>query len=90
MTGADGEEVLPGGNLGGAVRVGDTVRRPPGPWTSTVQRLLGHLRDHGLTWVPEPLGVDEQGRDTVGSLPGVAPRYPAAHADRLGGTRGRA
>lgn len=72
----DGEEVLPGGNLGGAVRVGDTVRRPAGPWTPTVQRLLGHLRDHGLTWVPEPLGVDEQGRDAVGFLPGVVPQYP--------------
>lgn len=70
------EHPLAGGNTGGAVRVGTTVRRPAGPWTPTVQRLLGHLRDRGLTWVPEPLGTDDRGRDTVGFLPGVVPQYP--------------
>lgn len=76
MTGLDQDEPLPGGNLGGAVRVGGSVRRPAGPWTPTVQRLLQHLRDHGLVWVPEPLGVDDRGRDSVGYLPGVVPQYP--------------
>lgn len=70
------EHPLPGGNLGGAVRVGATVRRPSGPWTPTVQRLLRHVRDRGLSWAPEPLGTDDRGRDTVGFLPGVVPQYP--------------
>ena len=39
----DEEIRLAGGNLGGAVRVGDTVRRPVGPWTPAVHALLGHL-----------------------------------------------
>jgi hypothetical protein len=30
------EERLDGGNAGGAVRVGDTVRKPAGPWTPAV------------------------------------------------------
>ena len=30
------EEWLPGGGVGGAVRVGDTVRRATGPWTPAV------------------------------------------------------
>ena len=38
---------LDGGNAGGAVRVGDTVRRAAGPWTPAVHALLAHLADHG-------------------------------------------
>jgi hypothetical protein len=72
----DDEEVLPGGNMGGAVRVGDTVRRPAGPWSPTVQRLLGLLREHGIAWAPAPLGADDRGRDTVSFLPGLVPQYP--------------
>lgn len=70
------EEPLAGGNMAGAVRVGATVRRAAGAWSPTIQRLLRHLHDEGLTWVPEPLGRDEQGRDTVSHLPGVVPQYP--------------
>lgn len=70
------EEVLPGGNMGGAVRVGDTVRRGAGAWSPTIQRLLGHLRQRGLAGVPQPLGRDEQGRDRVSYVPGVVPQYP--------------
>lgn len=74
----DGETEVPlaGGNMGGAVRVGSTVRRSSGPWSATVQRLLRHLRAAGLTWVPEPLGVDERGRDVTSHLPGTVPGYP--------------
>jgi len=43
--------------MGGAVRVGETVRRPAGAWTPTVQRLLCHLREQGLDWVPELQGA---------------------------------
>jgi hypothetical protein len=62
--------------MGGAVRVGATVRRPAGPWTPTVQRLLAHLRARGVTEVPEPLGVDAAGRDVTSYLAGTVPQYP--------------
>ncbi|WP_430782283.1 phosphotransferase [Actinoplanes sp. G11-F43] len=65
------EHVLAGGNMGGAVRAGDTVRRTAGPWTPTVQRLLAHLRTRGLTWTPIPGGTDAQGRDVTSYLPGT-------------------
>ncbi|GIG40375.1 phosphotransferase [Cellulomonas phragmiteti] len=61
---------LPGGNVGGAVRVGRTVRRPTGPWTPAVHALLRHVRARGLDGVPEPLGVDTQGREVLTYLPG--------------------
>lgn len=68
----DGPEVrLPGGNVGGAVRVGGTVRRPTGPWTPAVHALLQHLHARGLDGVPQPLGVDAQHREVLTYLPGV-------------------
>ena len=70
------ERVLTGGNMGGAVRVGASVRRSADVWSPTIQRLLRHLRKQGLDWVPEPLGRDEIGRDNVSYLPGDVPRYP--------------
>lgn len=91
----DGEP-LAGGNVGGAVRIGDTVRRPAGPWTATVRELLEHLHQHGLSHVPEPLGVDERGREVLTLLPGHTLGAleghewpPWAFSDRLLGQAGR-
>lgn len=61
---------LDGGNVGGAVRVGATVRRPVGPWTPAVHALLDHLAAAGLDAVPAVLGVDEWGREALTFLPG--------------------
>ena len=55
------------------VRVGDTVRRIPGNSTSTVHRLLAHVRQRGVTWVPTPLGYDDLGREILTFIPGVVP-----------------
>ncbi|MGH3491427.1 MAG: phosphotransferase, partial [Actinopolymorphaceae bacterium] len=65
----DGEQ-LPGGAVGGAVRIGQTVRRPAGPWTPTIADLLDHLRAHGVPCVPRPLGVDARGREVLSYIPG--------------------
>ncbi|MCR6689215.1 aminoglycoside phosphotransferase family protein [Cellulomonas sp.] len=64
------EVALPGGNVGGAVRVGGTVRRPTGPWTPAVHELLAFLADEGLPCVPRVHGVDERGREILDYLPG--------------------
>lgn len=60
----DGER-LDGGNVGGAVRVGHTVRRPTGPWTPAVHRLLAHLHAAGVPGVPQVLGLDARGREVL-------------------------
>ncbi|MFI0739269.1 phosphotransferase [Streptomyces sp. NPDC021100] len=60
-----------GGNVsGGVVRVGDTVRRPAGPWTPAVHALLTHLHAAGFTAAPRPLGIDDQGREVLTYMPG--------------------
>lgn len=64
------ETRLAGGNVGGAVRVGDTVRRPTGPWTPAVHALLRHLEAAGLDGVPRVLGMDDAGREILSLLPG--------------------
>lgn len=64
------EERLPGGNLSGAVRVGDTVRKPAGRWTPAVHALLQHLERRGFEGAPRSLGVDEQDRHILGYLEG--------------------
>jgi phosphotransferase family enzyme len=71
--GAEVEEIpLTGGNVSaGVVRVGDTVRRPAGPWTPAVHALLTHLHDAGFTGAPRPLGIDERGREVLGFAPGA-------------------
>jgi len=66
----DDEIVLPGGNVGGAVRVGGTVRRPTGPWTPAVHELLDFLAAAGLDRIPRVLGVDERGREILTYLEG--------------------
>lgn len=66
------ETPLPGGLVGGAVRVGDTVRRPTGPWSPAVHALLRHLEAAGLRGVPRLLGTDATGREILSFLPGRA------------------
>jgi hypothetical protein len=57
------------GNVGGAVRVGDRLHRPTGPWTPAVHALLAHVGPR-LPHVPAVLGFDEQGREVLSYLPG--------------------
>jgi hypothetical protein len=64
------EEQLDGGNIGGAVRAGDTVHRAAGPWTPAVHALLAHLAAKAFTGAPRPLGFDEQGREVLTFLEG--------------------
>lgn len=65
---------LSGGRItAGVVRVGDTVRRPPGPNAALVRSLLGHLDATGFDGAPRHLGTDEQAREIFTYLPGEVP-----------------
>jgi 8-oxo-dGTP diphosphatase len=65
----DGDQ-LPGGNVGGAARIGATVRRGTGAWTPAVHGLLAHLVRAGLVEVPRVHGFDDRGREVLDFLPG--------------------
>ncbi|MCK9900764.1 phosphotransferase [Frankia sp. Cpl3] len=72
----------------GVVRVGQTVRRPVGPWTDAVDTLLEHLHRVGFAGAPRPLGRDAQGRQVLEYLPGElgapAGTYSAAELFSIG------
>lgn len=57
----------------GIVRVGDTVRRPTGPWTPFVQDLLNRLSTTSFDRAPRAFGLDEQGREILTFMPGIVP-----------------
>jgi Ser/Thr protein kinase RdoA (MazF antagonist) len=68
---------LAGGDVTeGVVRVGDTVRRPRGPWSDSVALYLLHLELVGFDGAPRFLGVDEQGRDILEYIAGDVPSQP--------------
>ncbi|MFL5943719.1 MAG: hypothetical protein ACJ75L_10695 [Gaiellaceae bacterium] len=52
------------------VRVGDTVRRPPGPNPQLAREVLLHLERAGFDAAPRWLGVDEEGRDVLSWIEG--------------------
>jgi len=86
MSGVPHDDRLPGGNAGGATRVGDTVRRNTGPWTPAIHSLLHHLHAKGFDGAPLPLGIDDQGREILtflkGETVGDAEPWPRwTHAD---------
>jgi hypothetical protein len=72
------ERPLKGGlaNAGQLVRVGDTVRRPPGPNRDAIHALLDHLGRVGFDGAPRLLGIDEKGRSIVSWIDGEVPMPP--------------
>jgi hypothetical protein len=67
--GETGGEVLRGG-VNTVVRVGDTVRRPVGPWTPAVHALLRHVAAAGFAGAPRVHGVGQDGREILDFVPG--------------------
>ncbi|MCW6010313.1 phosphotransferase [Micromonospora sp. CPCC 205371] len=64
------EEPLAGNATAGVVRLGDTVRRPAGPWSDAVDAVLSHLAAVGFDGAPRPLGRDAKGRQVLEYVPG--------------------
>jgi hypothetical protein len=52
------------------VRVGDTVRRPVGPWTPAIHALLDHLEAMRFNAAPRAFGLDAEGREVVSYVDG--------------------
>ncbi|MET7420460.1 aminoglycoside phosphotransferase family protein [Dactylosporangium sp. NPDC005555] len=77
---ADVEEELTGGGVNRVVRVGATVRRPPGAWSPRIHQLFDHLQTRGFTGAPRSFGTDPLGRDVFSFLPGEVGHDPWAPA----------
>ena len=72
------DEVPLAGNVAiGVVRVGDTVRRPTMPWSTSVDALLAHLQEVGFEEAPQALGYDEAGRQMLSFAAGYVDPDPS-------------
>ena len=74
----DGEEIpLLGGDVTeGLVRVGDTVRRPPGERAELVRDVLLYLEKVGFDGAPRFLGIDSVGRQALTYVEGEVAGRP--------------
>lgn len=74
-------EVLQGGaaNAGAVVREGAYVLRPSNPHSEVIHALFRHVRAAGFDGVPEPVGIDPDGRERLVFIPGETawPPLPA-------------
>jgi thiamine kinase-like enzyme len=75
------ETVLAGGDVNVVVRVGETVRRPVGPWSPAVHALLRHFEAAGFDGAPRFLGIDDEGREVLSYVGGDAALAPAPSED---------
>ena len=64
------------GGVNSVERVGNTVRRPVGPWTPAVHALLRHLENAAFSAAPRILGFDDKGREVLSFLAGSAALRP--------------
>ena len=75
------EQRLEGGiaNAGLVVRSGSHLLRPGGPHSASVHAFLRHVRAAGFDGAPEPVGIDDDGRERLGFVEGDVPipPYPA-------------
>lgn len=78
------EEPLAGGAINAVTRRGNVVYRTGGPWVPAVHAVLDHLHRRGFDYAPRAQGVDDQGREMIGFLPGesmMRPWKPAMFTD---------
>ena len=85
------DEILTGGvaHAGAVVRRGGQVLRPADRHTPAVHALLRHVRAAGFDGVPEPIGVDPDGRERLAFIDGDVPCPPFpewSQTDRALGT----
>jgi hypothetical protein len=72
------EERLSGGiaNAGQVVRVGRHVLRPATAHTRSIHAFLRAVRAAGFDGVPEPIGIDDDGRERLAFVEGEVPLVP--------------
>ena len=74
------EELLHGGvaNAGAVVRVGAHVLRPSNEHSASILEFLSELESTGFQGAPSPVGLDPDGRERLGFIPGdvAVPPYP--------------
>lgn len=69
----DGQSVS--GSVNAVKRVGNTVIRPVGPWSSTVHELLDHIASMGFAYSPRAISL-ESSREVLSYIEGDVAMRP--------------
>jgi len=73
----ESERELTGGNISSVSTNGRIVYKDRKPQSATIQRLLQHLQNKGITFCPKPLGFDNNGREMLSFMNGnTIENYP--------------
>ena len=65
------EYELAGGNMSIVTTDGSIVFKESSPQSDTIKRLLNHLEDKGITFVPKAYGFDDKGRQMLSFMEGT-------------------
>jgi Phosphotransferase enzyme family len=91
VSAVDEHEILSGGvaNAGAVVREGSYVLRPSNAQSDLIHALFRHVRAAGFDGVPDPVGIDPDGRERLVFIPGdvAYPPFPTwSQTDRALGS----
>jgi hypothetical protein len=77
------EELLAGGvaNAGAVTRVGDHVPRPSNPHSGSIHRFLSAMHSDGFEDVPQPVRIEENGRERLKFIAGDVAVPPVSGVD---------
>lgn len=67
------EEVLAGGLMNAPIRRKDLVYKEATNASQTVHELLQHVRNRGITWIPESKGINSEGKHVFTYIEGEVP-----------------
>jgi len=65
-------EELPGGNMNRPLKKDSLIYKEAHEASETIHRLLCHVRNRGITWIPESFGI-QQGRHILSYIEGEVP-----------------
>lgn len=69
----DKVEILNGGNMNSPKRIGERVHRKATDSTETIHKLLNHVHNKGIDWVPIPFGIDGNSEEVLSYIQGDVP-----------------
>jgi thiamine kinase-like enzyme len=65
-------EVLKGGNMNLPLKKDNLIYKKENDASETIHRLLCHVRDKGISWIPESIGI-KNGKHILSFIDGVVP-----------------
>lgn len=66
-------EILNGGNMNKPLKKDNLVFKNASEASETIHKLLIHVRNKGINWIPESFGINEDGKHVLSYIEGMVP-----------------